>query len=64
MKKSKNEKTHKKTKKNEKMEKLKNEKNENKKEKCTARDDTSSTSAAALRDGRTPHTHPQLRGLL
>ena len=29
--------------------------------KCTARDDTSSSSAAALRDGGTPHSCPQLR---
>ena len=32
-------------------------------EKCTAGDDTSSLSAAALRDGRTPHSYPQLREL-
>ena len=31
--------------------------------KCTARDDTSSSSAMALRDGRTPHSYPQLRRL-
>ena len=50
------EKEKKKKKKNEKMEKRKNEK-------CTARDDTSSSSATALRDGGTPHSYPQLWGL-
>ena len=33
------------------------------KNKCTARDDTSSSSAAALRDEGTPHSYPQTRGL-
>ena len=31
--------------------------------KCTARDGTSSSSTTALRDGGTPHSYPQLRGL-
>ena len=44
----------------EEKEKWKNWKNE-KWKKCTARDDTSSSSAAALREG-TPHSYPQLRG--
>ena len=38
-------------------------KNMTKKKTCTARDDTSSSSAAVLRDGGTPHSYPQLRGL-
>ena len=44
---------------NKKMKKWKNEKMK----KCTVRDATSSSFAAALRDGRIPHSHPQLRGL-
>ena len=31
-------------------------------EKKQMKDDTSSSSAAALRDGGTPHSYPQLRG--
>ena len=42
---------------------LKNETMKKMKQKCTERDDTSSSSAAALRDGRTPLCYPQLRGL-
>ena len=59
MKKLKNEKMEK----MEKMEKWKNDKKwKNWKKKCTARDDTSSSSAAALRDGGSPHSCPQLWG--
>ena len=69
------EKNRKKCQKNEKMkknvEKWKNgtKKNDKKMEKwqkmkkCTARDDTSSSSATALRDGRTPHSYPSITGV-
>ena len=44
------------------MKKLENERKKKWKT-CTARDDTSPSSAAVLRDLRTPHPYPQLRGL-
>ena len=46
--------------KNEKMKKIKYEKIEN--EKMESRGDTSCSSAAALRNRRTPQSYPQLRG--
>ena len=46
-----------------KYEKMKKWKKWKKMKKCTARDATSSSFAAALRDGRTPRSYPQLRGL-
>ena len=45
------------------MEKWKNAEKIEKMKKCTARDATSSSFAAALRDWRTPHSYPQSRGL-
>ena len=66
MKKKKKENENQKNEKFKKLKKLQNTKekkkeNQKKMKKCTARDDTSSSSAAALRDEGTPHSYPRSR---